>query len=62
MVRKLAALSGQFRPNYDYEYYLKAFLKLNTDPYERRAFEYLDIIRWLQAKQQGCSMLEVKNP
>jgi|UPI000591ADC9 hypothetical protein len=62
MIRKLAALIGQFRPNYDYEYYLKAFRELNTDPYERRAFEYLDIIRWLQAKQQGCSMLEVKNP
>lgn len=62
MVRKLAALSGQFRPDNEYDAYLKAFNKLKADPYERRAFEYLDLICWLQAKQQGCSMLEVKNP
>ncbi len=62
MIRKLASLSGQFRPDNKYDAYLEAFNQLKADPYERRAFEYLDIIRWLQAKQQGCSMLEIKNP
>lgn len=60
MIRKLASVSGQFKPDYEYERFLDAFRALQSDPYERRAFEYLDVTRWLQAKLQGCSMQEVQ--
>ncbi|MFK8102605.1 MAG: hypothetical protein AB8G15_08770 [Saprospiraceae bacterium] len=42
-----------------FEKYLTSFLKIKEDPYERRAFVYLDIIAWLESKVKGISLQAV---
>ncbi len=39
--------------------YLDLFNNIKNDPYERRAFVYLDIISWLESKIKGISLQEV---
>ncbi len=59
MMEKLVAESNTYGFNQWYLHYLNEFKKLKQNPYEKRAFEYLDIIWWLGAKYRQRTMLEV---
>lgn len=51
--------SGPFDHKTIFKKYLPMFQKLDTDPYERRALVYINIIDWLESKINNTSLQKV---
>ncbi|MCB0640441.1 MAG: hypothetical protein KDC44_02325 [Phaeodactylibacter sp.] len=59
MVRELKDKRHTYGSKSIYQKYLSEFEALRRDDYEKRAFVYLDIITWLRAQLQRCTMAEI---
>jgi hypothetical protein len=59
MIRDFARVAHEYRPQLDYEHYIKAFTELKADPQEGKTFEYLDVVSWLRARAVNRAMRDV---
>jgi hypothetical protein len=59
MIRQFARDHSRYRPEPGIGFYLEAFRALKADPAEKKNFEYLDILSWLEGKRQNKRIYEV---
>lgn len=59
LIRRLTDEMNQYGQQDTFQEFYLRFAQLQTDAYESRAFEYLDVLTWLRAKQERTTMAAI---